>query len=315
MGKHEKDLEYFKNLKYNTVVRKNKDKFLLYIPELSLLEENKNIDKAYEKLVAEKEIYFQKMIEMGIKDEIVEPAIFGRKRLETGLIPFFIKLLSAAAVVVILLATIDDISSTFKYIKRASKSVAKGARISRSAVGHPQNLSIEQTVFRTLAATDIYHSGKAEREKLSRAYEAITPSGVYESDHFSVHSIELAFDSHPGTFWHATGNEAYLTVKCEHPSKLGAFRITAREDIPGLQNPDKTIIEGSNDNNNWEHVGDVSQIVCGKGGSKTIYLETNKDYTYYKFNFSKWLPTSHIAVAELSIYRKKIEDASEKPSK
>lgn len=315
MGSHEKDLKYFKNLQYNTVVRKNKDKFLLYIPELSLLEENKNIDKAYEKLVAEKEIYFQKMIEVGIKDEIVEPALFGRKRLETGLIPFFIKLFSAAVVVVILLATIDDISSTFKYIKRASKSITRGSNISRTAVGTQKDLSIEQTVFRTLQATDIYNAGKSAREKLSKEYEIITPSGLYESDHFSVHPIELAFDSHPGTFWHATGNEAYLTIKCEHSSKLRAFRITAREDIPGVQNPDKTVIEGSNDNNNWEHVSDISQIVCGKGGSKVIYLENNKDYTYYKFSFSKWLPTSHIAIAEFSLYSKKVEDTSENSSK
>ena len=59
MGNLEKDLEYFKGLKYTTIVRRNKGKFMLYIPELSLFEEDENIDKAYEKLVSEKEKYFQ----------------------------------------------------------------------------------------------------------------------------------------------------------------------------------------------------------------------------------------------------------------
>jgi len=315
MGKHEKDLEYFKNLKYNTVVRKNNGKFLLYIPELSLLEENKNIDKAYEKLVAAKEKYFQKMIEMEIKDEIVEPALFGRKRLETGLIPFFIKLLSVAAVVVVLLATIDELSSTFKYIKRASKSIARGSDISRTAVGTPNNLSIEERVFKTLEATDRYHASKAKNKKLSEEYMVITPSAVYESDHFSVHNVQLAFDSHHGTFWHATDNEGFVAIKCNKPAKLEAFSITARHDIPGMQLPDKTIVEGSNDNNNWERIAEVPQILCGKGESKVIFIENDKEYAYYKLNFSKWLPTSHISAAEISLFSKNTENASGDHSK
>ena len=308
MGKQEKDLEYYKRLRYNTIVRKSKGKFLLYIPELSLLEDNESIDKAYKKLDAEKEKYFKKMIEMEAKDEIVEPALIGRgrKRFETGLIPFFLKLLSVAAVVVVLLATIDDLSSTFKYIKRASKKFSKSESMRQSSKGSLQNLNIDQIVFQALSAKARYDATKIEKEMLSKEYELITPVGVYESDHFGPHNVELAFDSTDGTFWHAMGSKASITVECDSPGKLQAFRITSRHDIPGMQSPDKTIIEGSDDNNNWERIEEVPQISCGKGESRTIFIQNNKDYKYYKFNFSKWLDNSHVSVAEMTLYKKKL---------
>ena len=47
MDKNEKTLEYFRNLKYDVVIRKKKDKYILYIQELGLLGEDKNLKKAY----------------------------------------------------------------------------------------------------------------------------------------------------------------------------------------------------------------------------------------------------------------------------
>ena len=211
-----------------------------------------------------------------------------------------------AAVVVVLLATIDELSSTFKYIKRASKKFAKSEGMRQSPKGSLQNLNVDQIVFQALSAKARYDGNQIEKERLSKEYELITPVGVFESDHFDPHNVELAFDSAEGTFWHALGSKAFIIVECDSPDKLQAFRITSRHDIPGMQSPDKTIIEGSDDNNIWELVEEVPQIACGKGESRTIFIENDKDYKYYKFNFSKWLDNSHISVAELSLYKKKL---------
>lgn len=318
MDNNEKNLEYFKNLKYNIVVRKNKDKFILYIPELNLFEEDESFEKAYEKLKSEKEKYFQKMIEMEAQDAIVEPAYLGRKaikKLLNRLIPFFIKLFVTVSIVVVLLATIDDISSTFKYIKRASKKFSRAVDMRQQSGGSLHNLNIEQMVFRALGAKEKYYNKKIVLDRLSRECEIITPAGVYDDNHFGVHRVENAFDHTDGSFWHTNGNKAYIVIDCKIPSRLQAFTITSRHDIPGLQNPDKTVIEGSNDKNNWKHVDEVPEIVCGQGETKVIFLENNKDYRYYKFNFSKRIETSYISIAELSLYSKKVVSAPANPSK
>ncbi|MBL7045407.1 MAG: discoidin domain-containing protein [Parcubacteria group bacterium] len=318
MDDNEKNLEYFKNLKYHVIVKKHKNKYTLYIPELSLFEEGNVFEAAYKKLETKKEKYFLQMIEMEAQDEIIEPShlsIKNFKRLLRGLIPFFIKLFVTMAAVIALLALIDDVSSTFKYIKRASKKLSKGIESRQAVDSSFQDINIEQWVFRALGAKERYANKRKLLDELKRDCEIITPASVYDDAHLADYKPELAFDYTDGSFWHSTSNTAYLAIDCKIPSRLQAFKITSRHDIPGMQSPDKIVIEGSNDNNKWEHIYDVPEIETGQGETRVIYIENNKDYRYYKFNLSKWEETSYISVAELAIYRKKAADASANNSK
>ena len=94
-NRKKKDLEYYKNLKYNVVLKKRKNRFILFIPELAIIEEDGNLEKAYEKLELEKEKYFQEMIENDSQDHIKEPKQGKIKEIgETfiaELVPFFVK--------------------------------------------------------------------------------------------------------------------------------------------------------------------------------------------------------------------------------
>ena len=60
-NKENKDLGYFKNLQYDIVIKKRKNRFVLFIPELAIVEEDENLEKAYEKLESEKEKYFSRL--------------------------------------------------------------------------------------------------------------------------------------------------------------------------------------------------------------------------------------------------------------
>ena len=96
----QKDLEYFKKLQYDVVVKKRKDRFVVFIPELAIVEEDESLDKAYEKLDLEKERYLQKMIENEYQGYIKEPE--GRrdkKRIVSGMVPFLVKLVVVLLVV------------------------------------------------------------------------------------------------------------------------------------------------------------------------------------------------------------------------
>ncbi|MCK9614367.1 MAG: hypothetical protein M0R48_02550 [Candidatus Omnitrophica bacterium] len=69
----EVDLEHFKNFKYDVVIKKRGKKFVLVIPELGIIEEDDNLEKAYQRVEAGKEKHFQKIIQFDLQDEIVEP--------------------------------------------------------------------------------------------------------------------------------------------------------------------------------------------------------------------------------------------------
>ena len=51
----QKDLTYYKKLNYDIILKKINDDYYLFIPELSLIVEEKSLNEAYEKL--EKEIF------------------------------------------------------------------------------------------------------------------------------------------------------------------------------------------------------------------------------------------------------------------
>lgn len=88
----DKGLDYYKNIQYDVVVRKKGDRYIVFIPELSLAEEDTTLNQAYEKLEKEKENYFRKMIEWGYQDYIRKPGGTKKEKKDVNdLSPFFIK--------------------------------------------------------------------------------------------------------------------------------------------------------------------------------------------------------------------------------
>ena len=101
-----KDLEYFRKLQYEVLVKKVKRRFIVFIRELAMVEEDESLDKAYEKLESQKEKYFQEMIENEYQDYIKGPK--GRKIVKTSifnisdLTNYLIKLTITAVIIAIL---------------------------------------------------------------------------------------------------------------------------------------------------------------------------------------------------------------------
>jgi len=90
----QKDLTYYKKLNYDIILKKINDDYYLFIPELSLIVEEKSLSEAYEKLEKEKEKFFKKIIELNAIDTVREPApVMFRKKLFTDLAMFFTKTL------------------------------------------------------------------------------------------------------------------------------------------------------------------------------------------------------------------------------
>ena len=98
---NQKDLEYFKKLQYEVVVKRRKGGFIVFIPELSIIEKDESLEKAYEKLELKKEKYFQEMIENGYQDHIKEPE--GRKIGKTRISDLTNYLLKLAITVVVII--------------------------------------------------------------------------------------------------------------------------------------------------------------------------------------------------------------------
>lgn len=87
-----KDLNYFKKLNYNAILKKVEDSYYLFVPELSLIVKGTNINKTYKNLEKEKEAYFKKMIVVGAQEVINEPASLRiRKKIFADLILLFLK--------------------------------------------------------------------------------------------------------------------------------------------------------------------------------------------------------------------------------
>ncbi|PIS09191.1 hypothetical protein COT75_02940 [Candidatus Beckwithbacteria bacterium CG10_big_fil_rev_8_21_14_0_10_34_10] len=89
-----KNLNYFMNLDYNLILKKTKDKYYLFMPELSLMVENKSLDGAYKDLEREKEKYFKNIIKLKAEDTVRKPVgLTVRKKLFNELTLFFVKFL------------------------------------------------------------------------------------------------------------------------------------------------------------------------------------------------------------------------------
>ena len=88
----QKDLEYFMKLNYNVILKRKDSYYYLFIPELSIIVENEDLDEAYKKLEKDKVLYFKKVIKLDAQDTVKEPMhLVERGKLFSDLSAFFIK--------------------------------------------------------------------------------------------------------------------------------------------------------------------------------------------------------------------------------
>ena len=164
-----KDLEYFRELQYDVVVKKRKDRFIVFIPELAILCEDENLEKAYEKLEYEKEKYFQEMIANEYQDHIREPE--GGKITKTSvanisnLAEYLIKLGITVVIVVIFGAV--GMKVTLNKVRHETQNIVnivdEFKRAKRSYIDNAPEIIIGQS--RNLANRLIYEINNMPDEK------------------------------------------------------------------------------------------------------------------------------------------------------
>jgi len=119
MDNKQKKLEDLIKRQYYVILMKKNGSFYLHIPELSLIVEDKDLNKAHEKLENEKEAYFRKAVEMNLEDEIELPSDLGGAKVKKSLLstfePFFIKLCAVFIVGFILLSLTAAIARYVSY--------------------------------------------------------------------------------------------------------------------------------------------------------------------------------------------------------
>ena len=108
----ERKLVYFMGLRYDVLVKKVRDVYCAFIPELSLFVEGKSPSEAYENLEQKKEQYFKRVLAVDAGDTVIEPlAITRRKRFKEDLLLFAAKTLIVGVIfgiiVSVLLPSID----------------------------------------------------------------------------------------------------------------------------------------------------------------------------------------------------------------
>ncbi|OGD63369.1 hypothetical protein A2160_02700 [Candidatus Beckwithbacteria bacterium RBG_13_42_9] len=98
-----KDLIYYMKLNYSVLLKKTKKSYYLFIPELSLIAEDKNLNTAYKKLEEEKRKYFKQILELNAQETIKEPLpIVIKNKLLAELVTFFLKTVIVLALLFIL---------------------------------------------------------------------------------------------------------------------------------------------------------------------------------------------------------------------
>lgn len=132
-----KDIGYFQGLKYDVTLRKRGGTYVLFIPELSCIADDANLDLAYRKLESEKNTYFERMLKEGFHDDIIEPR--GRSRGSYGgdsLGRFALK--TAIVMVMVMIPMVLGLAFTYKKVsskinKAADKMTAKVQEVTDKA--------------------------------------------------------------------------------------------------------------------------------------------------------------------------------------
>jgi len=93
-----KDIDYFNELSYDVILRKKGDGFILFIPEISCLSEDKDLAVAYQKLKVRKRELFHEMIASDLSESIPEPErTTANKNITTSMLYFITKVILGSA--------------------------------------------------------------------------------------------------------------------------------------------------------------------------------------------------------------------------
>ena len=124
----EKNMDHFMALNYDVVMRRKKDDFCMFIPELSIIGYGKTVDDAYENLTVEKEKYFKNIMEYNLEEAVNEPAAITKKKKQYhDMVQFILKIFFIFILIVIFLtALLPPILSSFeKAVSRTAASIPK----------------------------------------------------------------------------------------------------------------------------------------------------------------------------------------------
>ena len=103
----ERNLAYFMGLRYDVLLKKVKDTYCAFIPELSLFVEGKSASEAYENLEQKKTQYFKRVLAVDAQDTVIEPLVVTRrKRWKEDLILFGGKTLIVGVIFGIILSVL-----------------------------------------------------------------------------------------------------------------------------------------------------------------------------------------------------------------
>ena len=117
--KKSKDLEYFKNLNYNAVLKQKDSLYYLFVPELSLIAQGQTPDQAWQNLESKKNELFQAAVNLNLRQTIREPAPV---RLKDDLMAFLIKII---AVGVLFLVALNIVVRPYsKIMRRQAKALS-----------------------------------------------------------------------------------------------------------------------------------------------------------------------------------------------
>lgn len=144
---------------YRIIINKKKDKFVLFIAELGIVEEDLSLEKAYNKVEAEVKKYIQKMKECGLEDEIIGPKKISSKTGKQGLLvflqeniaTFMVKLLIVCFTAAIALSFVADKIESFL----SARAEVVISRIESNISSRIANLNVEE--FLKVKAEDLYN--------------------------------------------------------------------------------------------------------------------------------------------------------------
>ena len=127
----QKDLKYFMKLNYNVILKRKDSYYYLFIPELSIIVEDKDLDIAYKKLEEEKVLYFKKAKELDVLDTVKNPiSLVATKTLFGDLSAFFVKVCLVALIILItIFASLPFVDSfVFRRINNLPNVAYEGVR-------------------------------------------------------------------------------------------------------------------------------------------------------------------------------------------
>lgn len=144
---------------YRVIINKKKDKFVLFIAELGIVEADTSLEKAYNKVEAEVKRYIQKMNECGLEDEIITSKTISSRTGKNGLFAFLqeniaafiVKLLIVCFTIAIALSFVADKIENFM----AVRAEAIMSRIESNISNRIADLNVEE--FLKVKAEDLYN--------------------------------------------------------------------------------------------------------------------------------------------------------------